>query len=196
MSIIHKLGSGNSKLGMAISNNGQNEIHYSRKVGYFLQILDFEPRVLDGMGRLRPPSEFKTLRFDSPSAANAALCALNSSLFYWFITVFSDCRHVNKREVAAFPFKVEAVIKSSLRAHLDQLARKLMKDLEVNSANRVMKFAHDTLTVQCILPRFSKAIIDEIDAALALHYGFTDEELDFIINYDIKYRLGADEEEE
>lgn len=25
--------------------------------------------------------------------------------------------------------------------------------------------------------------------------GFTDEELDFIINYDIKYRMGADGEE-
>ena len=24
------------------------------------------------------------------------------------------------------------------------------------------------------------------------HYGFTDEELDFIINYDIKYRMGKD----
>ncbi len=29
-----------------------------------------------------------------------------------------------------------------------------------------------------------------IDAALAPHYGFTEEELDFIINYDIKYRMG------
>jgi hypothetical protein len=27
---------------------------------------------------------------------------------------------------------------------------------------------------------------------LAQHYGFTDEELDFIINYDIKYRMGRD----
>jgi len=25
----------------------------------------------------------------------------------------------------------------------------------------------------------------------AKHYGFTDEELDFIVNYDIKYRMGA-----
>ena len=25
-----------------------------------------------------------------------------------------------------------------------------------------------------------------------MHYGFTDEELDFIINYDIKYRMGRD----
>ena len=31
---------------------------------------------------------------------------------------------------------------------------------------------------------------------LAAHYGFTDEELDFIINYDIKYRMGRDTESE
>ncbi len=32
---------------------------------------------------------------------------------------------------------------------------------------------------------------------MARHYGFTDQEPDFIINYDIKYRMGeADEEEE
>jgi len=36
----------------------------------------------------------------------------------------------------------------------------------------------------------NKPIIDEIDKLLAKHYGFTEEELDFIINYDIKYRMG------
>ena len=39
-------------------------------------------------------------------------------------------------------------------------------------------------------PKLSKPIIDEIDELLAKHYGFTEEELDFIINYDIKYRMG------
>ena len=32
-----------------------------------------------------------------------------------------------------------------------------------------------------------KLVIDEL---LAKHYGFTEEELDFIINYNIKYRMG------
>lgn len=32
--------------------------------------------------------------------------------------------------------------------------------------------------------------IDQIDTVLAQHYGFTEEELDFIITYDIKYRMG------
>ena len=36
----------------------------------------------------------------------------------------------------------------------------------------------------------SKSIIDAIDNILAQYYNFTEEELDFIINYDIKYRMG------
>jgi len=39
-----------------------------------------------------------------------------------------------------------------------------------------------------------KPTIDEIDRLLAKHYGFADEELDFIINYDVKYRVGAEED--
>lgn len=41
-----------------------------------------------------------------------------------------------------------------------------------------------------------KSVIDEIDRVPAEHYGFTPEELDFIINYDIKYRMGAEAGEE
>jgi hypothetical protein len=29
-----------------------------------------------------------------------------------------------------------------------------------------------------------------VDCVLASHYGLTAEELDFVVNYDIKYRLG------
>ena len=38
----------------------------------------------------------------------------------------------------------------------------------------------------------SKSIEDRIDRVLAEHYGLTDEELEFIINYDIKYRMGRE----
>jgi hypothetical protein len=45
-------------------------------------------------------------------------------------------------------------------------------------------------------PSQSKPIIDEIDRILAEHYGFSDEELDFIINYDVKYRMGQEGSED
>jgi hypothetical protein len=41
-----------------------------------------------------------------------------------------------------------------------------------------------------------KPIIDRIDRILASHYGFSDEELDLVVNYDIKYRMGVDVDEE
>jgi hypothetical protein len=40
------------------------------------------------------------------------------------------------------------------------------------------------------LAELSKAIIDEIDTVIANHYNFSNEGLNFIINYDIKYRMG------
>ncbi len=40
--------------------------------------------------------------------------------------------------------------------------------------------------------RYSKPIIDEIDRVLAQHYGFTEEELHFIVNCHIKYRMGPE----
>ena len=56
---------------------------------------------------------------------------------------------------------------------------------------RVQKNKGITLT-QSFKINLSKSIIDEIDKVLAKHYGFTEEELDFIINYDIKYRMGSE----
>ncbi|HTW24459.1 MAG TPA: DNA methyltransferase [Candidatus Baltobacteraceae bacterium] len=194
--ILRKLHGERHVLASYYVKSGGHEIYYSRKVGYFLQIVDFEPRVLDGRGERRPPSEFKSLRFGKKSLAQAALCCLNSSLFYWFITVFSDCRHVNKREVDSFPVRLDVLSEGPVGKELQSLAAELMADLKANSENRTMRFKHDTLTVQCIFPKHSKGIIDRIDTALARHYGFTAEELDFLVNYDIKYRMGAENEGE
>jgi len=191
-SILSKLARQQRQLSLFYVRAGEHLVFYSRKVGYFLQVLDFEPRVLDGKGQRRPPSEFKILRFESQDHAELALCCLNANLFYWFVTVFSDCRHVNKREVDALPIDLDALAASQSRKSLLKLANALMEDLDRNSVDRGMRFQHDTLTVQCIYPKVSKPILDEIDCVLACHYGFTEEELDFIINYDIKYRMGRE----
>jgi Eco57I restriction-modification methylase len=194
-SISSKL-SQKSKLESFYSKTSSEKIFYSRKVGYFLQILDFEPKVLDGKGNLRLPSEFKELRFENSDRAKIALCCLNSNLFYWFITVCSDCRHVNKREVDFFPVDIPTLELKEDGNNLVRLSQKLMQNINEKSEERTMRFKHDTLLIQCIFPVKSKPIIDEIDRVLTQHYGFTDEELDFIINYDIKYRMGRDSGEE
>ena len=68
-----------------------------------------------------------------------------------------------------------------------------MRSLERNAERKTI----DTKTGDKILyDEFrvgeSKPIIDEIDHILSRHYKCTEEELDFIINYDIKYRMSVD----
>jgi hypothetical protein len=71
--------------------------------------------------------------------------------------------------------------------------KELMKDFLAHSQlrTRIQKQTGE-VNYREFNPSLSKPIIDEIDRVLAQHYGFTDEELDFIINYDIKYRMGRD----
>ncbi len=189
-SIIRKVWSDRTPL--AEQNGiGGHIVYYSRKISHFLQAVDFVPEVYDGRGNLRPPTELKELRFASASQAAVVFCLLNSSLFRWFINVFSDCRHVNRREVEGFRLDCARTLEGTNGMWVN-LAKKLARRLRDTAEFRNMRFKHDHLRVQCIIPKFSKLIINEIDRALAQHYGFTDEELDFIINYDIKYRMGRE----
>jgi hypothetical protein len=77
------------------------------------------------------------------------------------------------------------------------LADRLQQALDESASfARVNHRQTGEIEVEQFRPRFAKPIIDEIDRVLATHYGFDQEELDFLINYDIKYRLGQDAEGE
>lgn len=182
----------NKNISYFIRNNSNHKIFYTRKISWFLQALDFIPRITTGDGTIRRPSELKEITFDNEIYSNKYLCSLNSTLFYWFVTIGSDCRNLNSRETNHFPIEIS----SEKLDGLVNLSSLLVKNLQKNSREKVMNFSHDSLSIQCIYPQKSKHIIDEIDTVLAEHYGFTEEELDFIINYDIKYRMGKQNEEE
>ncbi len=79
---------------------------------------------------------------------------------------------------------------------LVQLCSDLMSDYQKTSQQKE-KTSSVTghIKYQEFYPCLGKLTLDEIDCVLAKHYGFTDEELDFIINYDIKCRMGRDNEE-
>ncbi|MFN3951901.1 MAG: Eco57I restriction-modification methylase domain-containing protein [Thermaurantimonas sp.] len=117
------------------------------------------------------------------------ISVLNSNLFVWFYNLFSDMRHINKG--LNNQFSIPSTLKNKLFANLSE---KLMDSFEKNVLLRTPNA--NGIIERYYQPRKSKSIIDEIDTVLAQHYGFTDEELDFIINYDIKYRMGKELESE
>jgi hypothetical protein len=99
-----------------------------------------------------------------------------------------------KRENARSVHKVTDFVD---RHELINIADKYIKDMYANSSMlvRIQKETGETKTQSFKLAK-SKPLIDEIDKILAKHYGFTEEELYFIINYDIKYRMGSELEGE
>jgi hypothetical protein len=191
--IWNRLFSHDKSLKSFYSERSRYITYYSRKINSFLQVLDFIPEVRDGKGKLRQPSEFKELHFFSKDQAIAAYCCLNSTLFRWFLDVVTDGSHLNKREIDNFPIDLEkaSVYSASFRV----LTNRLSDCLRNTSVPKVMHYKHDTLTIQCILPKYSKHIIDEIDHLLAQYYSLNDEQQDFLVNYDIKYRMGLGSEE-
>lgn len=194
--ILQRLEAEPRQLAHFLRKSGAARLYYTRKLSHFVQILDFVPEIIDQSGHTREPSELKELRFENRPTALAYLAMLNSSLFYWYLSVFSDCRNLNRREVDATPFAVDEASAQTI-SQLSELATRLMMDFRRHSEMRAMSYASvGTLTIQCIFPRRSKVIIDEIDEVLANHYGFTDSELDFMRNFDVKYRMGRGDSDE
>jgi hypothetical protein len=113
---------------------------------------------------------------------------LNSQLFYWYWIANSNCMDVVAREVLDLP--VFALEEADSIVFGDLMGR-LLAAYYANNSTRSRR--GDFISVDEINfdVRRAKPIIDEIDFLLACQYDFTDEELDFVLNYDIKYRVDS-----
>ena len=154
-----------------------------------MKALNFVPFFVDAHGKRGKSDDYKEFKFD-PDHREVVTAILNSSLFYWFWRTHSDGFHCGYNDVYAMPYKT--VIDPNRRKSLVELLQRLMKQLSDISEKRSIKTKAGPIRYQEFYPAKSKTIIDDIDRALASHFGFTPEELDFIINYDIKYRLGRE----
>ncbi|MFN3334000.1 MAG: Eco57I restriction-modification methylase domain-containing protein [Caldilinea sp.] len=162
-------------------------LHYHRSPRYWIRAMNFE-QYFKSATRTRSIHHFRDLRLLNSRHGKIVGAIINSNLFfYWFVTL-GNGRNLTGVDVAQFPV---GDIDSSELDELPAIFDRLMLDYQLHSLIRV----RTDCEYQEFRPSLSKPIIDEIDRVLARHYGFTDEELDYIINYDIKYRLGAEDEE-
>lgn len=139
-------------------------------------------------------SHLKTLYFNRADAAAIAIAVLNSSIFYWWFIALSNCRDLGSREINNFPIGLEKLTDTD-KARLTHLSSALMVDLKSHAKRKNCVYkATGQVIYDEFYPKQSKPIIDEIDKILAQHVGLDEQESDLIINYDIKFRLGSDEE--
>lgn len=194
--IVHKIGETKNLLGQSLIKRSKTPIYYRIGGGRYWKVFtNFQPKfVLNGHNSVSSRENY--LPFADSSQRDAVISVLSSSLFFWNFVVTTNGRDLNPVDLNEFPFDPQKVSKNTIAALVDR-CRILMDDYKKRS---LLKEKVSSLTGEIVYqefyPRLSKSIIDKIDTILAQHYGFTDEELDFIINYDIKYRMGADAGEE
>ena len=118
-----------------------------------------------------------------------AIDSLDSVSPYWWCLILSYCRHLNLREIENFPIGIGEIPRSA-KPRLARLATRLMTSFKQNSQRKETRYqATDRVVYDEFDEKPARPIVDEINRVLAKHYGFTEEDLDFII-YDIKYRMG------
>ena len=118
---------------------------------------------------------------------------LLSSTFFCCFQFTSNCRDLNPSDIRWFCVPTTLFQESELR----ELSVSIEKDYV--SKGKILQMENKLtgiVKLESLTPSKSKHLLDEIDRVLARHYGFTEEELDFILNYDIKYRMGRDAESE
>lgn len=129
--------------------------------------------------------------FQEADMSHYYMAALNSNLFWWYYSLNFDMFNLKDYMIFAFRLSYNA------DNQLSKLAVDLERDLNNNKSELIINSKTRGVVSSFVFKKkLSKTIIDEIDKVLAKHYGFTEEELDFIINYDIKYRMGDELNEE
>ena len=97
------------------------------------------------------------------------------------------------RQLAAQLRSKKVVVKLFLRHPLHAKLYLLFRDDPINPIVGYLGSSNLTFAGLSGQGELNVDVLDhDADRVLAKHYGFTDEELDFIINYDIKYRMGRE----
>ncbi|MBI4557262.1 MAG: Eco57I restriction-modification methylase domain-containing protein, partial [Candidatus Hydrogenedentes bacterium] len=185
---------GLAALGMNLT--GRSPVYFHNAPQYWIRAMNFAPYFWNEREGEKLSTQVKVLTLQNESNASVAVAALNSSLFYQWFLLLSDCRHLNMREIERFPVGLPHM-SEVVKNHLAKLTHELMTSFKRHKSRKECQYKTTGKVVYDeFYPGLSKPIIDAIDTTLAQHYGFTEEELDFIINYDIKYRMGRDNDDD
>lgn len=182
------------------SSNSNRHVYFHNAPQYWTRAMDFVPYFWNERDGEKMSTQVKVLPMRHKEDVPVGVCVLNSSLFYWWFLIHSDCRHLNMREIERFPINL-GEMPSRLKDTLKKINVDLMADYKDNAERKECSYKTTGKVIYDeFKPNKSKSIFDQIDNILSEHYGFTNEELDFIINYDIKYRMGkelnSDEDED
>lgn len=182
--IFQTLVSSKKTIELLCSRASTHVLYYQEACRYWAKISLNEPYASKN-GVRAFPDHWRKFSLTSADNHRFAFCLLNSSLFYWYYSVFSDCEHINDSLVKGFPIPMTVDV-----AAFRQIGKALDDNLRLNAKRKTINTKRgDKIQYDELSGFMSKPIIDEIDGMLAAAYGLSPKGLTFIRGYDSKYRL-------
>ena len=187
VSILNKILGVRSKMSTFVSKVS-NYVYYRTTGGLYWKVFtDFSPAFTRNG---QPGRSSRETHFGLADASYVlpAIAVLSSDVFWWWYTITSNLRDLNPSDIQGFPVPASALEDNDI----SELGLSYVRDLKKHSTMLVREQKQTgTTRTQSFKIQKSKPIIDKINNALAKHYDFSAEELDFITSYDIKYRMGV-----
>jgi Eco57I restriction-modification methylase len=196
VSIITKVKKQPTTFGQWVLPNSQHCIYAHRIVAHFVKCFDFVPFFKNDRDGQKKSEDYKVFAFGDKTTALVASAVLNSNLFYLYYLSYSDAYHCGRELILNFPCDLEKIRTASGDAAI-RANKALMSDLRKNAQRRRIEY-HGTGWIEYdeFYPKRSKAYIDEIDRILCPLYDLSEEEVDYVLNFDVKFRLGQEQEDE
>ncbi|MFQ4150346.1 hypothetical protein AAGW05_16940 [Arthrobacter sp. LAPM80] len=187
-SVLQKLRGKGKTVGSIHRPRGAYPVFYTRKMRYHTQFFATPPLTYWDNGDVTEPSELNRINCMESDDADILRAALNSTFFFWWVTIMSDVRNLNKREVHAFPLGLESM-ESKNKSRLVELAKTIENNFQDNSVLKPYRAGtKESRRIQTFQPRNASTVIHQIDLVLANHFKLDDEEREFMVNWHGKFR--------
>lgn len=171
-SIFDKVLCKNEKNIYDIQNLNGKELYLNMRSCFWIKCFSFNPG----------SNEYKKFVFDE-SKYYFILCLLNSSLFWLYWTIMSDCWHITSKELKMFKVNTNKIDTEKFKKLAEKLETKLEDTKKYIGSKQVdYEYKH----------KLCKDVINKIDDELKEVYSLTDDELDYIKSFALKYRMGGE----
>jgi len=179
---------GGSSIGNGLSpHKTEHFVYYQEATNYWMKAICAVPYYKRN-GVVMEPAHGRFLYFREERMARVVMAVMNSSLFYVWFATFADGFHLAHGLVKEFPLGEEVYASEEL----ERLALRLEEDINVHARISTRNTKKHLIELAEYKMSLSKGLLDEIDGVLARYYELSDEELEFVVNYDGKYRMGIE----
>ena len=186
-SILSKVLTCSNSLNDFLSNRKTENILYYRNTGgvYWKIFTTYSP-FYSCNGTIGCSSRQTTICFRENGLNILSVGLLSSNLFWWWYSISGNLRDLNPSDIMGFKFPISIISDDEIK----RLSSLYEEDVKKHSSIkiRIQKTKGETKTQSFKISK-SKYFINLIDERLSKFYRFTEEELYFIINYDLKYRM-------